>query len=249
MAKPWYWELGFNANPLSIKPGSLSNDVIAHPVEKIMNRIEKGSVQFIEAPPGSGKTAVLKRIIERFGGKGKLIYCNCINGESVRPGRLLRNSGLAGKLFGRMTRDAIFLVDEAQDASEDDLEKLGSMMESSAIKSIVFFGTDSGRLKLPKNLEKSMKGGITELSSLTVAQSTELVRARVGNLRLLPDHVIRELSVRVSGNPRKLLEYCETLCRKAVESSIKELTISHANTLLKSESGRSVRKHSRRRTG
>lgn len=245
MAEPWYWKLGFYANPFSIKPGSLSDGIVKHPVKKIIRKIRQGGVQLIEAPHGSGKTAVLKSIISRFGGKGNLVYCSCIRGESLGLRSLLRNSGLAGKLFGKMPREAIILVDEVQDVSTEDAEELGSLMESSVLKSIVFFGTASEGLPLPKNLAEPLKGSVTTLSSLTPEESIEMVRARVGKLKLLPDYVIREICVRSSGNPRRLLEYCEALCRKAVEASVRELAVSHVKTLLKDEN-KPVRKTRRR---
>ena len=233
MAEPWYWKLGFEANPFSIKPGSISHEVIGHPVEKIIAKIEAGSVQFIEAPHGSGKTSVLKSIISKFGGKGKLIYCSCIKDESLGIGKLLRNSSLAGKMFGKMPRKAIILVDEAQDVSGNDAKQFARLMKSGNLRSIVFFGTDVG-LPIHGKISEPLKGGVTALSALTPDQSIELVRSRVGKLKLLPDYVIRDLCARSAGNPRKLLEYCELACRKAVEASIKELTVSSAAAMLKS---------------
>ena len=60
-------------------------------MQLILEKAESGSVQFIEAPLGSGKTTILKGIISRFKGKKKLIYCSCISGESLEVKAKHRN--------------------------------------------------------------------------------------------------------------------------------------------------------------
>src|SRR3989338_9068213 len=185
MNETWYWKLGFSNNPFTIKPGAITNEIIAYNVQPIIERIKKGEPQFIEAPFGRGKTTILKGIIAKFGGKKKLVYANCIRQECLDVKNLLKNATIKGML--------------------------------------------------PAEVEASLNGNVIHLPYLTPEQAVELVRQRIGNLKLLPDYVIRELYARSDGNPRKLLQNCEDLCRKAVELSIGELTVTDVATLLRKQ--------------
>lgn len=233
MNQPWYWQLGFEVNPFSIKPAALSNDVIAHKTERIIERISNGDVQFVEAPLGMGKTTMLKKILAQFGGRGKVIYASSVMGENLDVKSLLKNATLPGKLFGAMPGDMILLVDEAQNISKEDAEEIDNFIKSGNIKAVTFFGTSYNSKLFTDELNNALSGNVAMLSYLTPDQAVELVRSRVGNLKLLPDYVIRELYGRTSGNTRRLLQNCEDICRKAVELSIPELTISDVGTLLK----------------
>jgi len=233
MSEPWYWKLGFSANPFNIKPAALNNEVVGHRLGPILEKIENGMVQFIEAPLGSGKTTILKNIISTFGGAKKLIYCSCIKNESLNVNELLKNATLRGKLFGTMPQDMIIMVDEAQNISKDDAEEITDFKEYGNIKSVAFFGLEYDKKLLTEGLNKSLNGNVTVLSYLTPQEAVELVRTRIGNLKLLPDYVIREIYGRTNGNSRRFLQYCEEICKKAVDLSINELTITDVETLLK----------------
>ncbi len=234
MNEPWYWKLGFSANPFSIKPASLTSEVVGRQMQPILEKVESGSVQFIEAPLGSGKTTILKGIISRFKGKKKLIYCSCIIGESLGVKELLKNATIKGRLFGELSNGMMLLIDEAQNITIEDSQAITGLMASGNIKSAAFFGTGYDKSLLSEELNNSLNGNVTVLSTLSSEEAVALVRHRIGNLKLVPDYVIREVYARSNCNPRRLLQNCEELCRKAVELSIKELTVTDVAHLLKS---------------
>lgn len=233
MNETWYWRLGFSNNPFTIKPGATTNEIIAYPLQPIMERIEKGEPQFIEAPFGRGKTTILKSIIAKFGGKKKIAYANCIKQECLDVKNLLKNATIKGKIFGNIPKEMILLVDEAQNLSGEDAQEISEFIKSGNIKAVAFFGTEYAKGMLPAETEASLNGNVVHLPHLTPEQAVELVRQRIGNLKLLPDYVIRELYARSDGNPRKLLQNCEDACRKGVELSLTELTVTDIATLLK----------------
>jgi replication-associated recombination protein RarA len=228
----WYWKLGFSTNPFSIKPGSLSNDIIGHQVEPILQKMEQGSIQFIHAPFGQGKTSMLKSIISAFGGKKKIAYTSCIDKETINLRNLLRNATISGKIFGIMPSDMILLVDEAQEMSKEDAESVMAYYTKGTIKSIAFFGTEYQARHYPNALSQVLNGNLIHLNTLTEEQAIDLVRKRIGKLKILPDYVIREVYKKSDGSPRRLLQHCEDLCKKAVELSIPELTATHVSSLL-----------------
>jgi len=245
MNEPWYLSFGFSSNPFTIKPTALSNELIGIQVEPILEKIENNEIQFIEAPLGSGKTTILKSIIAKFKGQHKLIYASCIKDENLGVYALLKNATLKGKLFGRLSDDLILMVDEAQNISKDDAKEITHYIEQGNIKAVAFFGTSYNKKLLTENLNNSLNGNVTVLSYLNSEEAIDLVRKRIGNIKLIPDYVIREIYGRSNSNPRRLLQNCEDICRKAVDLSINELTITDVGTLLESEA---VPKKAKRKT-
>ncbi len=234
MANQWYSKLGFSTNPFSIKPAVLTNELIANNIEPFIEKIEMGAIQFVEAPFGRGKTSMLKAAIAAFGGRRKIAYSSCIAKEPLELEKLLRNATLTGKLFGMMPSEMILLVDEAQDISKEDAKQIMEYFSKGNIKSVAFFGTEYVQPAFPNEMKKSLNGNVMHLPAFTEEQAIEFIRKRVGNIRLLPDYVIREIHLRSGGNPRRLLQHCEDLCRKAAELSIAELSVNHVQKFLKS---------------
>jgi len=233
MNEPWYSKLGFSSNPFSAKPAALTNEIIGQNTGPILEKIDNGEMQFIEAPLGSGKTSMLKSIIARFGGKRKLIYASCILNESLDVQNILKNASLRGRIFGSLSREMMLMIDEAQNISKADAQEISKFIENGNVKSVTFFGISYDKKLFTDELNKSLNGNVIVLSYLTNEQAIELARNRVGNLKLLPDYVIREIYGRSNGNPRRFLQYCEDICHKAVNLSINELTITDVGTLLK----------------
>jgi len=232
-AQPWYWQFGFSSNPFSIKPAALTNEVVGIHIEPVLEKIENGEIQFIEAPLGSGKTTLLKSIISKFGGKKKLIYANCIKNECLDVRGLMRNATLKGKLFNKLSKGMVLMVDEAQNISKVDAQEITNYLEDGRLKAVVFFGIHYNKKLLTNSLNESLNGNVTVLSYLTPQEAVELVRGRIGYINLIPDYVIREIYGRSNSNPRRLLQNCEDVCKKAIELSIKELTITDVGVLLK----------------
>ena len=242
VADTWYWNLGFSSNPFSTKPATLTNEVVGVQLEPILEKIDNGEIQFIEAPLGSGKTTLLKSIIARFGGKKKLIYASCIKNECLDLRGLLKNATLKGKLLNKLSKGMILMVDEAQNISREEAQEITDYLEQGNLKAVAFFGTNYNKKLLTNKLNDSLNGNITVLSYLTPEEAVELVRKRIGYVNLIPDYVIREIYGRSNSNPRRLLQNCEDVCRKASELSIKELTLTDAGTLLKTSEPAAAKK-------
>ena len=61
----WYKKLGFHNNPFNIKPGAYDNELVAYNMPYIYKKIDNGDMVFIEGYYGSGKTTILKNIINK----------------------------------------------------------------------------------------------------------------------------------------------------------------------------------------
>ena len=117
----WWRKLGFYINPFTIKPAPFDNKVFGQDqiLEDLYYKLPAGTMSFVEGKLGTGKTTILKSLIAKFRGRGKVIYFSCnrldteLNIEELLKGRY----GFWGKLFGMMPKEMIVLLDEAQQLS------------------------------------------------------------------------------------------------------------------------------------
>jgi len=67
----WYEELDFDENPFAVDSKYVGNEDL---LEEVFYSIVSGNIIIIEGGKGTGKTRVMKAIIRKFGGKGKIAY-------------------------------------------------------------------------------------------------------------------------------------------------------------------------------
>ena len=74
----WFHELGFFDNPFSIKPAAFDNELMGYSqvIKEINDKVAGSYIVFISGEYGTGKTTVLKKIINEFKGKKQVIYYN-----------------------------------------------------------------------------------------------------------------------------------------------------------------------------
>lgn len=232
----WYNKLGFYNNPFSIKPAAFHSEIVGYDVDEISSRIESGGFLFILGPMGVGKTTILKNILARFGGKGKVIYCSANTSDSRISFRaLLIGSGFFSRLFSSPAKDMILLVDEAQDLKKQESVELFRLFRKGNFRSVVFFGTEHVKEKFPDELNSLLKDNVKVLARLKGDHAVELVRKRIGDIPLISDQVIRRIYSRSGFNARRLLENCEDVMRHAVELGAEKVTVSHVNDVVKVE--------------
>jgi hypothetical protein len=219
MEEAWFRKEGFYSNPFSIKPAAFHDEIIGYKLEPVIQKIDEGAVLFVEAPLGSGKTTFTKRIIRSLKGKSKIIYYSHTHSERINVGKLLRGATFSAKVFGMLPKNAVMLIDEAAGIGHEDGEEILKFVEQGNLKSAVFFGTKYFPKKFPQGLAKLINGNVIKISYLTPEQAVQIIRRRIGSLKLITDDVIRQAFVRVNYNPRRLLEACEDICREAALGS------------------------------
>ena len=224
MEELWYRKLGYYSNPFSIKPAPFTNEVIGYNLKNIFNKIDNGKIFFVEGAYGVGKTTLLKHIIHRYGGQGKVIYYSCSLERRMDVRDLIMGAGsFFQRTLGIKKHDLIFLVDEAQDLQLSDSNELFQAYKHGYLKSIVFVGVNVNRNSLVQEVEKLLEGNIINLPAISQENAVDMVKKRLGDLDFLPPDVIREIYVRSAKNPRRLLELCEDLCREAVSRGISKI--------------------------
>ena len=108
----------------------------------------------------------------------------------------------------------ILLLDEAQELTKKDYEKVYSYFEGGYFKSVVLVGVDFNKEELPANVKDHLKE--LNISNLKIDQVMDLLKKRVGELPMLTKQVVEELYDLSDNNIRKLLKNCEEVCKYAV---------------------------------
>lgn len=229
----WFHELGFYTNPFSIKPAAFHNEMMGYDsmIEDINNKVDNCGMLLIYGEYGTGKTTVLKRVIDEFRGQRKVIYYNCNQSDkSINFDKLLINAGgLLRRLFRIRKRDMIMLLDEAQDMNIKDIKTVKEYYDYGFFKSAVFVSKIED-VKHIKEIEQLVGDNKYKLGGLNKADAIKLIRKRIGDLQFLSDQSITKIYEK-NKNPRLLLKNCEQVCRQAYENGATEVTDEHIKVL------------------
>jgi energy-coupling factor transporter ATP-binding protein EcfA2 len=223
----WFRDLGFHNNPFSIKPAAYTDAVLGY--DKVVDEVSYGilnnKVIVVEGDYGNGKSTILRRILNDFGGKKQVIYYSCNRMEKHLNVKHLLNGryGFFGKLFDMKPKDMILLLDEAQELGSKDFERLHSYKQEGYLKSIVLVGKGFERKDIGNGLAKELQD--VSLDTVDEATALKIVRKRVGSLPLLPDAIIKTIYSVSEKNVRSLLKNCEEVCKRAVETGRKKVSM------------------------
>tara|TARA_Y100000310_G_C20633060_1_gene789661 strand:+ start:566 stop:1531 length:966 start_codon:yes stop_codon:yes gene_type:complete len=214
----WFRELGYFNNPFSIKPAAFHDKVIGNEelIDEISYGILNNKILLLDADFGEGKSTVLRRVLNDFGGKSKVIYYSCNRmGKRINLKKLLNGRyGLIGKWFDMKPKDMILLLDEAQELCKKDYEKIQSYYEGGYFKAVVLVGVGFDKKEIPSNVNDHLKE--ISIKKLNVDQVMDLLKKRVGVLPMLTKEVVSELYDLSDNNVRKLLKNCEEVCKYTV---------------------------------
>ncbi len=228
----WYHKLGFFNNPLSIKPAAFHNELMGYDqtIEEVNNKIKESGIMQIYGEYGTGKTTVLKKIIDEFKGRKRVIYYNCNQSEkSIDFDKLLINAGgFFRKLFRIRKKNMIILLDESQDMNKKDLKQVKAYYDEGFFKSVIF--VSKGDIRLTGELENIIGKNKYGLAGLNKKEAVKMVRKRIGKLKILSDESIIKIFNK-NNNPRFFLKNCEDACRHAFESGTKEVKDEHIKAL------------------
>ncbi len=229
----WYKNLGFKENPLTIKPGALTDEIVAYDLEEIYDNVEAGNVQFIEGPYGMGKSTILKNIINEFGNDKRIVYYSANrSGAKVNFSKILNEKrSLMGKMLNMRPKEIVLLVDESEYLAAEDFDELKVLYEKNVLKSIVFVGSIFDELKINDYFTDLVKDDIITLVELDEAEAVSLIRSRIGSIEFISDDVIKMVYEKSEKNPRILLKNTEEVCRHAYELGDDLVNEEHINDI------------------
>ena len=227
----WYRKLGFFSNPFSIKPGGMLSNVVAYDMPFIYEKIDNAETVFIEGEYGTGKTTILKNIVNRYKGRNKIIYYSFNTGTFNLEQLLDGANSFLRKLSGLKVRNIILLLDEVQSMTNKDAKNLLKHYTDGTVQSIIFVSHDYDKVKFPDEFTHLLNGNILRTIDLTDKEAIQLVKSRIGEIELFSDARLKEI-YKLTKNPRRYLEYCEDVARYAVEIGDTEVTDFHIDEVL-----------------
>lgn len=228
----WYEELDYDENPFV---DNENTELIGYDdiLDEMQYRISSGGLLFMEGKPGQGKTAVLKRAIGRFKGKGKIIYLNCkkiedLNIEDV----LLKKRGLFGKIFKKMPKGMVLLVDEIESLSPKNCERLKYFYDQNYVKSIVFTGSNFKKVNFTESFVDRISK-VVKLKEISEDEAIDIIQTRLANNEFFKDeNIIKDVFKMSKKNPKIFLQNCEQLCKYTIDRNGKAITKDTVNTVL-----------------
>ncbi len=229
----WYRKLGFHNNPFSIKPAAFHAEMVAYDLDYIYEKIDNAELLFIEGLYGSGKTTILKSIINNFRGKNKIIYFSFNNGRNFDTKKLIDGANsFFRRISGLKVRDIIMLLDEVNNMTKSHAKDILNFYQTGIIQSIVFVDKDYNKISLPDDVQTYLNGNVIRTVDLSQDEAVDLVKSRLGDIGLFPNKILKKIFDLADKNPRRYLAYCEDVARYAVEMDDYEVSEFHLDTVL-----------------
>ncbi|MCF7862301.1 AAA family ATPase [Candidatus Woesearchaeota archaeon] len=234
----WYTELGFALNPFEKDPFKINSSLIGYEkeVEDLLYLVDAGSTVLIEGPPATGKTTLLKEIIEEFGGEGKIIY---VNGDKINKRidieeLLMKNQNFWRRLMNKKPNGMILLLDNALALPRKSYERLQYYFDQNYLKSVVFATTESKLLKFPGSLFDRIGKRKISTKKLHMDDAVSMVLQRIEDNEFISKEDLEKIYALSDGSIYKFLENCEKIGMYKVENDLEDITASDIEVALKS---------------
>ena len=242
MSSVWFRDLGFHNNPFSIKPAAYHDQVLGYDkvVDEVSYAILNNKLVVLEGEYGFGKSSILRRVLNDFGGKKQVIYysCNRMEARLNLKGLLNGKYGFWGKLFDMKPKDMILLLDEAQVLGPKDYQKIHSYFQEGYFKSVVLVGKGINKENITNGLKAKLQD--IQLEQIDEETAVKVIRKRIGQLDVLSDPMVKKIFKKSDNNVRKLLKNCEEACKYAVQSGRKRVNEDVLAYIFKEEGEESI---------
>ncbi len=229
----WYEEIGLEQNPF-IDTEDTQLVGYEDTLEEVFYRIAAGDMLFIEGKEGNGKTALLKRVIARFRGRGKIIYLDGKKlDKNANIGETLKNSiGFWNKLMGKKPRDMILLMDDVEELTRKNSERIKYYYDQNHIRSVIFTGTNYKTLGFTESLKERVSK-VIKLKELTEDDAVDIIKMRLGNNEIMPENIIRDIYKKSNKNMKTLMVHCSKVLDYTIgEKKEKTVTKEDVNIVL-----------------
>lgn len=211
----WYEELDFDENPFKVDTGFVGNEDL---LDEVFYSIVSGNIIIIEGERGSGKTRIMKEVIKKFGGKGKIVYVDCKNLDKELNIEKIINKKRG--LFRKNPKNMILLLDDVENISERNMERIKYYFDQNYIRTVILATSNANELKLSTSLKQRVLSKFN-VAPITEYEAVQLVRDKVGEI--LGDRIVKAVYKESNKNMKKFMENCEIICRAYVTNKdIKE---------------------------
>ena len=231
----WFEKIEFDRNPFEVDPLKSDIKMIGNEEVKkeILYRAYSGSMVFVEGKVGTGKTVLLKYIIDNFRDRGKVIYLDCekLDREADIEKVLIGKNGLFGRLLKKYPKGMILLIDDVELSSPKNTERIKYFFDQDYLKSVIFTGDSFKNVKLSPSIKDRIGKHIIQLEELSEEEAIGLVNDRLKGKNIMPVEIIKRLYKESRKNPKTFLENCEKICVSALTNGEYMVTENHFKEL------------------
>lgn len=237
----WYETLEIYENPFEPNPlKDIERELIGKEEEtkEIIYRIISGNMLFIQGMSGSGKTALLKKAIDKFKGKGKVIYVDSrlINKKLNIENLLQKTKSLPRKILGKQPTGMILLIDNVEELTARNNERIKYYFDQNYLKAVIFTGESYEKATLSDSIRSRIGNRIIYLTPLTNDEVISAVKDRLGEKSdILPDEIIKYLYEKSGRNLKEFMINAFKVCEKTVEAEKKEATKKIVDSVMKAD--------------
>ncbi len=222
----WFEQYDFDEDPFTASGRVFGMDKI---IDDLIYRVESGSMVFVEGKEGLGKSALLMKLVDFFGGKVKVFFFVCghierkVNIEKLMVGKY----GFFGRIFGARPKNMMLFLDNASSLSKRNCERIKYYFDNNFIKSVVFTGVSYSRAHFSKSVRDRIGGRVIRLKELDDNQLVDLVKERAPGVDLFSDEIIKKVYKQSGNNTKKFLSHLSLLAEKAAGEGSSKVTENH----------------------
>lgn len=226
MNMEWYEQLDYDENPFTVETRYVGNREV---LDEAYYSVVSGNILIVEGTDGTGKTKILKEMIKRFGGQGRVAYVNCkelekeLNVENV----LAKKNGILGWLLKKYPKNMILLLDNVEHLSTKNVERIKYFFDTNRLRAVVVTTKDYQKLNLGESVKQRVRK-IVPLRTLSDYEAVQVVHDKLGE-EILNDRLIKETFRQSERNMQTFLKNCELVCKAYVanknltENDVKEV--------------------------
>ncbi|MEM3374432.1 MAG: AAA family ATPase [Candidatus Woesearchaeota archaeon] len=226
----WYEKLGFRENPFTTNPKKNHDKLVRMDeiIDEMFYRIESGSMLVIEGPQGSCKTTLMMIAAKKFGGNKNVAYVDCkILDKNLNITHVLQDKyGFLGRILNKKPKEMILLLDNVQELSKKNTERIKYYFDQNNIKSIIFTTEKYSKAKFSESLRDRIGKRVLKIPELDEFDAIEIVKKRIGeNSDLFNEELIKKLFKLSNNSPKLFLENCEKVAEAAVKKGRKRVQL------------------------
>ncbi|MFT4310840.1 MAG: AAA family ATPase [Candidatus Woesearchaeota archaeon] len=236
----WYERFGLQKNPFTTNPFDADYTLVNNTkiIDDVIYYTIAGHMIVLEGPSGSGKTMMLRQIIKKFEGQGKVVY---VDGSKLKKDldieELLdqKGRGFFGSITKTKPKNMIVLLDNVTTLSARNFEKIKYYFDQNYIRSVMFTFDHSETVHVPQSVWDRVAKRHIVIPALINFDALRIVRERFSDHFFLPDAIILELFELANHNVKKMLDYCDQVCAFVVEQGKGEVLPKYIKHAIKAE--------------
>ncbi|MBR9691083.1 hypothetical protein GOV08_05360 [Candidatus Woesearchaeota archaeon] len=230
MANTWYEKHGYDKNPFELNPLKDEKRTLfdrENEAKEVVYRILSQNMLFIEGKKGLGKSALLKHAIDRFKGKGKVIY---VDSNAVHKKLNIENLLLGAKKVSptrkKFPKNMILLLDNVNQLSMLNNERIKYYFDQNYLRSVIFTGVSYNSVEFSDSVRSRIGKRIIKINPISPSAAVEMVMERLGekNNDLLSEELTKEIFNRSKGDLKKFLLDCYSVCDFTIKRGRKKAT-------------------------